>query len=212
MRRRSPGAVVEEIAYWHMKYGVVDFAFYDDALLVDAENHALLILEGIVRLNLPVTFHTPNAVHIRALTPGTARMMQRAGFHTLRLGLETTAFDHRSSLDRKVTEAEFFTAVDHLKKAGFNHQQIGAYLLVGLPGQCVEGVEASIDVVKKSGITPVLAHYTPIPHTPLWAKAVAASRYDLEADPIFCNNAIFPCQSENFSWETLSRLKKRAQA
>jgi hypothetical protein len=42
----------------------------------------------------------------------------------------------------------------------------------------------------------------------LWERAVAVSRYDLEADPIFTNNAIFPCQREAFTWEALSRLKR----
>jgi hypothetical protein len=41
---------------------------------------------------------------------------------------------------------------------------------------------------------------------------VATSRYDLEANPIFTNNAIFPCQQEDFSWETLARLKKLIKA
>jgi radical SAM superfamily enzyme YgiQ (UPF0313 family) len=210
--RRSHPLVVEEIAYWHHKYGTVDFAFYDDALLVDAESHALPMLEGIVRLGLPIVFHTPNAVHIRAITPEVAQLMYRAGFFTLRLGLETTAFDRRFALDGKVTETEFHRAVGYLKSAGFTADHIGAYLLVGLPGQPVEAVEASIAVVKKAGITPVLAYYTPIPHTSLWPEAVAASRYDLEADPIYSNNAIFPCQSERFSWSTLSRLKQLANA
>ena len=69
-----------------------------------------------------------------------------------------------------------------------------------------------ISVVKNAGVTPVIAHYTPIPHTAMWPVAVAASRYDLEADPIYTNNAIFPCQSESFSWEVLTRLKNLARA
>ena len=73
-------------------------------------------------------------------------------------------------------------------------------------------VEASIAVVKQAGATPVIAHYTPFPHTPMWKEAVAASRYDLAADPIYTNNAIFPCQSETFSWEVLTRLKNLARA
>jgi radical SAM superfamily enzyme YgiQ (UPF0313 family) len=210
--RRSPGSVVREIEHWHRKYGVVDFAFYDDALLVDAEKHAVPILEGIIEQHWPIFFHTPNAVHIRSITKDVAGLMKRAGFHTLRLGLETTAFETRSGLDSKVTETEFVRAAGYLKQAGFNAAQIGAYLLVGLPGQSVRAVETSIDVVKAAGITPILAYYTPIPHTALWQAAVAASRYDLAADPVFCNNAIFPCQRESFSWSALLRLKNRIQA
>lgn len=212
MTRRSPESVIEEIDHWHYKYGVFDFAFYDDALLVDADHHINPMLEGIIEKQMPIFFHTPNAVHIRSITKTVARLMKHAGFHTLRLGLETTAFEARSDLDSKVTEEEFKAAVRHLKAAGFGSQQIGAYLLVGLPGQSVSAVERSIKVVKAAGITPVLAYYTPIPHTPLWSDAVAMSRYDLASDPVFTNNAIFPCQKDDFSWPALSRLKRLIQA
>ena len=210
--RKSPAHVADEVAYWHREYGVVDYAFYDDALMVDAEKHAMPIFERIIEKQMPVKFHTPNAVHIRSITKEAARLMKRSGFHTLRLGLETTAFEDRSDLDSKVTEEEFQKAVGNLKAAGFEADQIGAYLLVGLPHQTVTAVEASIKVVKATGITPVLAYYTPIPHTPLWKEAVAVSRYDLEADPVYTNKAIFPCQSESFSWETLVKLKRLVKA
>jgi hypothetical protein len=44
----------------------------------------------------------------------------------------------------------------------------------------------------------------------MWPKAVAASRYDLEADPIFTNNSVIPCQPEAFNWKTISALKELA--
>ena len=211
MLHRSPASVVAEIAHWHDDYRVRDFAFYDDALLVDAERHIVPLLEGVMDAGLDIRFHTPNALHIREISRPLARLMFRAGFHTIRLGLETTAFDRRREMDRKVTEKEFLGAVGYLKEAGFSPAQMGAYLLAGLPGQAVSDVEASIAVVKQAGVTPVIAHYTPIPHTPMWEAAVAASRYDLAADPIYTNNAIFPCRSEAFSWEVLARLKNLAK-
>lgn len=210
--RRSPDAVVAEIIYWYKNYGVTDIAFYDDALLVDAQRHAVPLFNGILAAELPVRFHTPNAVHVREITPETAQLMYRMGVRTLRLGLETTAFEDRRGLDCKVTAADFAGAVKCLKEAGFAADQVGAYLLVGLPGQSLAAVQASISVVKESGIQPVLTHFTPIPHTALWEKAVAVSRYDLSRDPIFSNNAIFPCRSEAFSWRTLSGLKQMIAA
>ncbi|MFH2219972.1 MAG: radical SAM protein [Pseudomonadota bacterium] len=208
--RRSPAAVVEEIRYWHEKYDVIDFVFYDDALLADADRHAVPMFEEIVKSGLRVRFHTPNALHIREISKQTARLMFKAGFKTLRLGLETAAFETRRELDKKVTAAEFKRAVACLKREGFSEDQIGAYLLAGLPDQEINSVEDSIRTVRKFGITPVLAYYTPIPHTRLWKRAVAASRYDIESDPLFTNNAIFPCQSRAFSWETVSYLKNLA--
>jgi radical SAM superfamily enzyme YgiQ (UPF0313 family) len=204
---RPPEQLLEEIRFWHEKFGVINFAFYDDALLVESKDHALILFETIIREGIHVRFHTPNALHIREIDQKTAQLMYRAGFGTIRLGLETAAFEKRTQLDRKVTESEFNQAVSYLLNAGFKKQQIGAYLLVGLPDQDMDSVAASIEVVKKSGITPVPAHYSPIPHTRLWKKAVQCSRYDLESDPVFTNNAIFPCSSDEFSWKTLSHLK-----
>ena len=212
MMRRRPDSVVDEIVHWHQHHGVRDFAFYDDALLVDADRHIIPLLEKLVATGMDLRFHTPNALHIREITRPLARLMFQAGFHTVRLGLETTAFEGRQTMDRKVTEAEFVQTVAHLKDAGFSGRQVGAYLLAGLPGQDFTGVEDSIAVVKQAGVTPVIAHYTPIPHTPMWKAAVAASRYDLESDPIYTNNAIFPCRSETFSWDVLTRLKNLARA
>lgn len=207
VERRNPQSVVREIVHWHRRLGVRDFAFYDDALLMDADQHAIPMLAAIVASGLALRFHTPNALHIRNITEKTAELMFAAGFTTLRLGLETTAFDQRSNLDWKVTESEFKRAVDCLKKAGFSADQIGAYLLVGLPGQDDAAIEASIRTARDCGITPVPTYYTPLPQTPMWEAARSASRYDLTGDPIFTNNAIFPCRQEGFSWSLISRMK-----
>ncbi len=207
-RNRDPKQVVEEIDYWHRRWGVENFVFYDDALLMNPERHAALIFEGVIRSGLKVRFHTPNALHIRWISPEIARLMQRAGFETIRLGLETARSDNRPEHDPKVSMEEFHRAIANLKAAGFEKHQIGVYLLVGLPGQSPEETTASIRTVKNSNVRPVLAHYTPIPHTALWPTAVAASRYDLESDPIFTNNAVFPCQKDLFSWESVANLKK----
>jgi len=205
---RTAESVVEEIRFWKKDFGVEDFVFYDDALLIDAERHAVPIFEKIINENINVRFHTPNAIHIREINKATSRLMYKAGFETLRLGLETVEFHHREKIDEKVTAGEFQTAANALKSAGFRKTQVGAYLLAGLPGQSLRSLEDSIQTVKDCGITPILAYYSPIPYTELWKDAVASSRYDLPSDPLFSNNAVFPCQKEDFSWDTVAYLKR----
>jgi radical SAM superfamily enzyme YgiQ (UPF0313 family) len=209
---RDPMSVVGEIQFWHKNHGVYDFVFYDDALLVDAERHAIPILEKILQAGLKIRFHTPNAVHIRSISKHTACLMKDTGFKTIRLGLESANFGNRDGFDYKVTSAEFKRAVRFLIEAGFEKYQVGAYLLAGLPNQSLSTLTDSIAIVKQAGITPVLAYYSPIPKTALWPEAVACSPYDLESDPIYTNNAIFPCDSGKFSWETITYLKNLAAA
>ena len=207
---RSPESVVEELKFWHHTRQVTDFVLYDDAFLVDAEKHAMPILEKIIQTNIKLRLHTPNAVHVRSITAETARLLFEAGFKTLRLGLETAEFEHRQTLDQKVAERDFSRAAGFLKEAGFEKHQVGAYLLAGLPGQEIGSIMHSVRIVQETEITPILAYYSPIPNTQMWTRAKAASRYDLEADPIFTNNSIMPCQTEAFNWETLSTLKALA--
>jgi radical SAM superfamily enzyme YgiQ (UPF0313 family) len=208
---RDPLRVVDEIRHWNKLSAVEDFVFYDDALLMNSEKHALPIFEEVIRSGLRVRFHTPNALHIRWLDERTAGLMKRAGFETVRLGLETAGFGEDRELDDKVTAAEFKRAVSCLKAAGFDKDQVGAYLLVGMPNQSMAAIETSIRIVTDSRITPIPAYYTPIPHTRLWPEAVASSRYDLEADPVFTNNAVLPCRKAPFSWQFLSSLKMLVQ-
>jgi radical SAM superfamily enzyme YgiQ (UPF0313 family) len=144
---------------------------------------------------------------VREINPEIAVMMHRAGFDTIRLGVETTDFEKRKNMDTKVTAEDFSKGIRHLRTAGFRSDQIGAYLLVGLPHQTMDSVDESIQIVKANGIVPVMAYYSPIPHTPMWKSAVNASRYDLESDPIYANNALWPCRQEPFSWQMVSRLK-----
>jgi hypothetical protein len=66
-------------------------------------------------------------------------------------------------------------------------------------------------MVKACGARPILAQYSPIPHTELWHEAVKASRYDLEEDPLFHNNSIFPCRKAPFSWEEVAYFKALVQ-
>ena len=208
MERRAPESVVEEIGFRHMAHGVKDFAFYDDALLIDPERHFVPMAKQVIARGWKVRFHTPNALHVREITPAMAGLMRQMGFETVRLGLETTSFDDRQDFDAKVTAQEFEHAAACLKQAGFDRRHLGAYLLAGLPGQSMENIKDSISVVAQSGITPIPTYYTPLPHTALWPAAVASSRYDLESDPIFTNNAILPCTKEPFSWDTITRIKQ----
>jgi hypothetical protein len=203
--------VIEEITYWHEKHAVIDFAFYDDALLIDPERHIVPILEGVLARGLQVRFHTPNALHIRPLSREVAGLLFRAGFKTLRLGLETAAFDDRQGMDSKVEADEFEQAIAYLKEGGFEGEDLGAYLLYGLPEQDLSKLEYSIQMVKACGVRPILAQYSPIPHTELWQEAVKASRYDLQEDPLYHNNSIFPCRKAPFSWEEVRFFKDLVQ-
>ena len=208
-RRRRPAAVAAELVHWQERLGLRDVAFYDDALLLQPQDHLLVILEELARQGRTFRFHTPNGLHARLITREVAGWLKRANFATLRLGVETTALGD-SRPDRKLQAGDLEAALAHLQEAGFTPKEIGVYLLMGLPDQDEDEVAASIRRVQELGATPVLAHYSPIPGTALWPRAVALSRYDLEHEPLCHNNSLFPCLPQ-FSWDSYNRLKRLAQ-
>jgi radical SAM superfamily enzyme YgiQ (UPF0313 family) len=199
--RRDPLETLTEILYWHDEYDVRDFAFYDDALLVGFEAHAGVLFEKLARLELGLRFHTPNALHVREITSDVAELLARTGFRTIRLGLETSDMPMHERMDRKVSQGDFETAMANLKKNHFKRKEIGAYVLAGLPEQSVESVMESIEFVAEAGATPYLAEFSPIPHTPMWQRAVASSEYDMASEPLFHNNSLLPC------WNQAQRLR-----
>ncbi|NLD36175.1 MAG: radical SAM protein [Desulfatiglans sp.] len=195
-KRRDPDDVISEIIHWHTKYDVTDFAFYDDALLVDSDRHIVPILEKLRSNNISVRFHTPNAIHVKEITPDIARLLFSSGFTTIRLGLETSDMDMHRDLDKKIALGDFEAAVKNLNEAGYSKKDIGAYILMGLPGQSVESVTETVIFADKAGAMPYLAEYSPLPETPMWEVSVACARFDIKSDPIFHNNCLLSCWSD----------------
>jgi radical SAM superfamily enzyme YgiQ (UPF0313 family) len=206
--RRDPLKVVGEIEYWTNRFQVNNIAFYDDALLIEPSTHFIPIMKEVIKRGIYCNFHTPNAIHLREIDEEVADLLFRGGFKTIRLGFESSNKDTQIETGGKVDNQEFRQAIKHLKRAGYSGEEIGVYIMIGLPGQRVGEVEESIAFVKESGAKPMLVEYSPIPHTPLFEKAKKMSQFDLENEPLFHNNSILPCQWDGFKVADFKRLKE----
>lgn len=201
---RAPQQVVEEIAWCAEELGARDLAFYDDALLVHAARHIHPILDGVIKRGLQVRFHTPNGLHARFIDPPLASKMRRAGFVTIRLGLETIDPDQEARDGGKVDEASFARGVEALMGAGFTPREVAAYVLIGRPGQSVEKARTTVQFAHRLGIQVRTAQFSPIPGTVEWQAAVSAGCIAPGADPLLHNNSIYPCADAQ-AWEELKQ-------
>jgi radical SAM superfamily enzyme YgiQ (UPF0313 family) len=209
--RRSTEAIYHEISTWNEKQGIADFAFYDDALLLQSEESLKPALERICKERPGIRFHTPNALHIRALTAEWCSLLHESGFTTIRLGLETTRAEKHREWGGKVETDMFLSAVERLLAAGFSPKQIGVYLLCGLPRQSPEEVSEAIGVVLQAGVQPYLAEYSPVPGTALWEEACSISSYDITNEPLYHNNTFHACRRPEFTYSDLMHLKELAR-
>jgi radical SAM superfamily enzyme YgiQ (UPF0313 family) len=207
-RRRDSLKVVDEIAYWQKNFHVKNFTFYDDALLVNSAEMIIPLLKEVEKRNLSCNFHCPNGLHLREITPEISRLLYNSGFKTIRFGFETSDFNRQIETGGKVKNEELQSAVSLLKDAGFKADDIGIYLLCGLPGQKAAEVRDSIEFVWECGAKPVLAEYSPIPGTKIWDEAVALSPFDIQREPLYHNNSLLPCRNNDFSLAVYNELKK----
>ncbi len=144
--------------------GARHVAFYDDALLHRPEKILMPFLDRVLLEDLRVSFHTPNALNARFITPDLARLMVRAGFKTFFLGFESAAYEWQKKTGGKVYSEEFADAVRHLREAGA--ESITAYLIVAHPSSDDQAVEASIEFATQAGARVMLSEFAPIPGTP----------------------------------------------
>jgi radical SAM superfamily enzyme YgiQ (UPF0313 family) len=206
-RQRDPVRVADEIEFYRREFGTGDFVFFDDALLLNPEGHISVILEEVIRRKLDCCFHTPNGMHASQISEPLARQMFRAGFKTIRIGLETSNEARQRSTGDKITPGEFREAIDNLKTAGYTGRDIGVYVLIGLPGQPLEEMFESVRYVYNCGAMTKLAVYSPIPGTEEWKRAVEEFGLDPDADPLLHNNSIYPIRSHGTTIQDFQQVK-----
>ena len=159
---RPLDACMEELRQL-VRLGARNVAFYDDALLFKPDQFLLPFLEAVLRENIYVSFHTPNALNARFITPEIARLMVRAGFKTFFLGFESNDYVWQRKTGGKVYSAEFADAVRALREAGA--ASITAYIIIGHPESSQQNLEASIRFAAKQGARVMLSEFAPIPGT-----------------------------------------------
>ena len=148
------------------KLNVENIAFYDDALLFDAEKVLIPFLKGVLEQGIKVNFHTPNALNARFITKELAELMVEAGFKTFYLGFESSSSQWQQATGSKVFSDELASAVKHLIAAGANPADITAYQILGHPHIGIQQLEDSMRFVNSLGIRGMLADFSPIPGTP----------------------------------------------
>jgi hypothetical protein len=169
--------------------GVENIAFYDDALLFDAEKVLIPFLEEVLKRDIKVNLHTPNALNARFITSELAKLMVQAGFKTFYLGLESASLQWQQRTGSKVSSNELAQAVKHLTAAGAEPTSITAYQILGHPYTDIQELEASMRFANSLGIRGMLADFSPIPGTP--DGEYCRKWVDMD-EPLFHNKTVFP--------------------
>lgn len=210
-RRRPLDEVLKEIDFQY-QLGARDFAFYDDALLIDKENYFYPMC-GEIRKKYKgeIRLHTPNGLHVRQIDKKCAETMKESGLLTIRLSLESIDPEIARTSSGKVAREEYASAVKLLLASGYTSSDCETYILLGLPGQSIESVKETINFVHESGGKPKLAEFSPIPRTKSFEEA-AKKLPALKTEPLLQNNSVYSSWiSGEIKPEILQELKDCAR-
>ncbi|MHC4620624.1 MAG: B12-binding domain-containing radical SAM protein, partial [Planctomycetota bacterium] len=181
---------------------VENIAFYDDALLFEADKVLAPFLEEAIARNLKVNLHSPNALNARFLTKELAELMVLARFKTFYLGFESASPQWQKRTGSKVFSEELAQAVEHLISAGAEPTNITAYQLLGHPDSNLQQLEDTMRFVHSLGIRGMLADFSPVPGTP---DGDAARQWVDMDEPLLHNKTAFPIITLGF--DETNRLK-----
>ncbi len=171
------------------KCGVENIAFYDDALLFEPKKAIVPFLNEVIKRNIKMNYHCPNALNARFVTQELAELMVRAGLKTFYLGFESASAVWQNRTGSKVFCDELAGAVKNLTTAGVNPQNITAYQILGHPYGDIQELEESMRFVHSLGIRGMLSDFSPIPETP--DGELCRKWVDMD-EPLFHNKTAFP--------------------
>jgi radical SAM superfamily enzyme YgiQ (UPF0313 family) len=206
--QRPVGTVLAEILASHARFGTRHFAFYDDALLAGKLGHALPLFEGLAAAARPLSFHTPNGLHVREVDGRTARLMRAAGVRSLYLSLESTDETFLHDRSPKASPGDLERALGELEGAGYDRGPVNVYLIMGLPGQDTAGVMDSVRFVRGLGATPRVAYFSPIPGTREWSILVREGVLADGSDPLLHNKTAFAYLKSGLSPDEFAAFKR----
>jgi len=184
------------------RLGVENVAFYDDALLFEAETVLIPFLEKIIKNKIKINFHSPNALNARFVTSELAKLMVSSGFKTFYLGFESASSQWQKQTGSKVFSDELAQAVEKLLAAGADATNITAYQILGHPFIDIQELEESMRFVHSLGIHGMLADFSPIPGTPDGEYCRKWINID---EPLMHNKTAFPVIMMGF--DESNRLK-----
>ena len=162
-RGQSPERVADEVAYLIKKFGIKEFAFYDDVFTLD-KKRAYAIADEIIKRRPNI--HWTCETRVDLVDKDLLRHIKQAGCYSIAYGIESGSEEILDTLDKGISLEQVEEAVRISREAGL--QAIG-YFMIGSPGESPETIRQTIKFAKKLKLD--FAQFsitTPFPGTKLY--------------------------------------------
>jgi hypothetical protein len=175
VRFRSVDDIFAEMRDKYERFGIRDFAFYADFLLIRYQDNLIPLLRKIVEAKIPWRLYAPEGLDTRFLAGSQelCDLLKASHFQKIYLPVENVDDNILLSLNRKhVKLRHVIEAAKNVERAGFRmrHNEVNGYCLYGLPGETVQTVVQTALFVSEviGSVIPML--FAPVPSTQLYDK------------------------------------------
>jgi hypothetical protein len=175
VRFRPVDDIFAEMLDKYEQFGIRDFAFYADFLLIRYQDNLIPLLKKVINARVPWRLYAPEGLDTRFLAQSQelCDLLKAAQFQNIYLPVENVDDGILVSLNRKhVKLKHVLQAAENIGRAGFRmrHQGVSGYCLYGLPGERIENVVQTAlfvsDVI--GSVIPML--FAPVPSTELFDR------------------------------------------
>ncbi len=145
-RARSPENVLAELEHLKRDFGAAHVQFEDDNLTFDVER-AKRLFQGMIDRKLKLAWTTPNGVALWRMDEETLDLMKQSGCYCTRFAVESGNQRVLSQVIRKPQKLDAVVPlIRHARKIGI---KVGAFFVVGLPGETRAEMQDSFDFPHK---------------------------------------------------------------
>ena len=162
LRKHSIAYVLEQMQLLYHTYGIREFHIIDDNFTFDV-TYAKSLLNGMMKLNLDISWATPNGIRLDRIDDELLGLMKQSGLYLISLGIESGSDRILKIMRKGTTVAGIRKSVKMINKSGID---VAGFFILGFPGETKDDIEKTIslacelDLVRANFFT-----YLPFPAT-----------------------------------------------
>lgn len=176
LRTRSVDLVLEEVQLLHQRHGIREFHMVDDNFTLDMD-YAKEFLKALIKLNLGVSWATPNGVRLERLDKPLIGLMREAGFYSISVGIESGSDPIRIKMKKGSNLHKIRQDLQMVKEVG--GIDVTGFFILGFPGETRDDVEKTLDFSRELPLQRATFHsFIPLPGTEVWRQMEASGELD----------------------------------
>ncbi len=174
LRKRNIDNVIEEIKLLKYKFGIEEIHIMDDNFTLDME-YAKNVCRAIIKENFNLYFACPNGIRLDRIDEELLKLMERAGFYSFAVGIESGSQETLDYMRKELTLKEIREKIDLIKSA--SNIEVTGFFILGYPNEKKEDIEKTIRFALDLPIDKAnFFNFTPFPGSTEYAKLKSAGK------------------------------------